>query len=122
VEWNAGGALQGYECMPPSTVQEKDQILVNAYTGEITTPAGKSVSQVISIEEAIEIVKKYEHIDSVEEERGYRVTLDANEPAPDHFYVITVHKIVGQNAVFQTRQWVDKYTGEIVFEYYLYGK
>lgn len=37
VEWYSGGGQDGYECMPPKNIQLKEQILVNAFTGEITT-------------------------------------------------------------------------------------
>ena len=37
MERYAGGGLERYECMPPSSISEHDQILVNAFTGKITT-------------------------------------------------------------------------------------
>ena len=36
VEWYSGGGQDGYECMPPKNIQLMEQILVNAFTGEIT--------------------------------------------------------------------------------------
>ena len=42
VESYSGGGLEGYECMPPHTIREIDQILINAFTGEITTAAHES--------------------------------------------------------------------------------
>ena len=35
VEWKSNGGRAGDECMPPHDIQLKDQILVNAFTGEI---------------------------------------------------------------------------------------
>lgn len=37
VESYSGGGQDGYECMPPKNIQLMEQILVNAFTGEITT-------------------------------------------------------------------------------------
>ena len=37
VERTTNGGMVGYECMPPREITTKDQILVNALTGEITT-------------------------------------------------------------------------------------
>lgn len=123
VESCVGGGQEGYECMPPHSIDEKDQILVNAFTGEITTPAYESGKKCISIDEAIEIAKNgCEQIDFDKEENKYRVELDADVPAPDHIYVIVIQKLVDDHYVFYTREWVDKYTGEIVFSYYVYGK
>ncbi len=120
VERSSGGALEGYECMPPSDIQLHDQILVNAFTGEIITPACESGSKAISVEEAIEIVKK--HDETCNEENGYRFEHDVNAPAPDHIYVIVTQKYNNDRWSFFTRTWVDKYTGEIVFGYYMRGK
>jgi hypothetical protein len=51
-------AQEGYECMPPSSIREIDQILINAYTGEITTPEEIAANgKCISLDEAIEIAK-----------------------------------------------------------------
>jgi len=120
VEWNSGGGLEGYECMPPFDIRLHDQILVNAFTGEITTPACESGNKAISVEEAIEIVKK--HDETRTEENGHRFEHDVNSPAPDHIYAIVTQKYDNGRWSFITRTWVDKYTGEIVFSYYLHGK
>ena len=117
VEWSTGGGLEGYECMPPHTIREHDQILVNAFTGEITASTYKPDGKGVSVEEAIDIVKN-----DYKEEDGYRVELDANEPAPDHIYVIVIQKYNTDHYSFFTRTWIDKNTGEIIFPYYVYGK
>ena len=114
VDWNSGGALEGYECVPPYSTHEHDQILVNAFTGEITTPAYEAGGKCISVEEAIEIAQKHCG-------ESYYAEYDAEEAAPDHIYVIVFYNDVNHNS-FHTRVWVDKYTGEIVFGYYLNGK
>ncbi len=86
VEWNSGGGLEGYECMPPHTVREHDQILVNASTGEIVASACDWGSACISVEQAIEIAKKdCEYIDFENEANEYLVEHDADATAPDHF-------------------------------------
>ncbi len=114
---------EGNECMPPLEIKVRDQILVNAFTGEITTPAYESGGKVISIEEAIEIVKNdCEDIDFDNEENGYRVEHAVNAQAPDHIYVIVIQKVVDNHSVYYMSKWVDKYTGEIIFPYYVYGK
>lgn len=113
VDCNTGGALEGYECMPPRSIKERDQIWVNAFTGEITTPAYELGGKCISIEEAIEIAKNHCG-------KSYYAEYDAKEAAPDHIYVIVFYNDVNRND-FHTRVWVDKYTGEIVFGYYLHG-
>lgn len=120
VEWNSGGGLEGYECMPPHSIREHDQILVNAFTGEITASSYDPNGKVLSVEEAIEIAKK--HCEPNRDEYGYRYEHAVNEPAPDHIYVIVVQKFNNGHDSFYTRMWIDKYTGEIVFGYYMYGK
>ena len=113
MEWN--------ECIPSRDVQLKDQILVNAFTGEITAftcePDGKGVS----IEEAIEIAKNYRTYMSGEacnEENGYRVAQAPDAQAPEHVYVIVIQKY----DTVTDRIWIDKNTGEIIFPYYMHGK
>ena len=114
---------EGGECMPPYHINSYDQILVNAFTGEITTPAYESNGKCISIEEAIEIAKNdCEDIDFDNEEGGYRVEHAVNAMAPDHIYVIAIQKYVVDHYSVDTVRWVDKYTGEIIFPYYVYGK
>ena len=44
VEWSSNGGREGHECMPPYNIQLKDQILVNAFTGEITEYAEPEVN------------------------------------------------------------------------------
>lgn len=83
VEWSSNGGREGHECMPPYDVQLKDQILVNAFTGEITESAYESSVKGISIEEAIEIAKNnFNYIDFDNEENGYRVEIATNNDAP----------------------------------------
>ena len=117
-------AQEGYECMPPNFVKEKDQILVNAYTGEITTPEEIAANgKCISLDEAIEIAKNNcEYIDFDKEGSNYRVELDVNEPAPDHVYNIVIQKFTDDHYFIYSRNWIDKYTGEIISPYYMYGK
>ena len=128
VEWSSNGGGEGDECKPPHSIHLHDQILVNAFTGEITTPACESGSKCISVEEAIEIAKNHEAYmngdtyDKYNEENGYRFELDVNEAAPDHIYVIVVLKYDTDHYSFHTRTWIDKYTGETVFSYYVNGK
>ena len=123
VEWTSNGGGTGDECKPPYHVSLKDQILVNAFTGEITTPACESGNKCISDEEAIEIVKNnYGDIDFGNEEGKYLAEIDLDITAPEHICVVSIKKLVGNDHNFYTRAWVDKYTGEIVSPYYMYGK
>ena len=121
VEWNSGGGLEGYECMPPYNIQLMDQILVNAFTGEITASTYDPDIKGVSVEEAIEIAKNHRTYMSGEtcnEENGYRVVHTPDATAPDHIYVIVIQK----NDTQTDRIWIDKNTGEIIFPYYMYGK
>ena len=116
----SGGALEGYECMPPHTTNTYDEILVNAFTGEITTPAQEAGSKAISVEQAIEIVKdRFFDEDIHNEEDGYRFEHAVNEASPDHVYVIVIQNT---RLNYHVTEWVDKYTGEIIFPYYMWGK
>ena len=114
VDWNSGGGLEGYECVPPYSTHEHDQILVNAFTGEIVASTYDPNGKIISIEEAIEIAKNHCG-------ESYYAEYDVKEDAPDHIYVIVIYNDVNHNS-FRTRVWVDKYTGEIVSSYYVWGK
>lgn len=120
VEWSSNGGGEADECMPPHHINVHDQILVNAFTGEIAASTYDPDGECISVEEAIEIVKKDFEIDH--EENGYRFEHAVNETAPDHIYVIVIQKVVDHHSVFYTREWVDKYTGAIIFGYYVCGK
>ena len=123
IEAYSGGGLEGYECMPPHSIKEHDQILVNAFTGEITTPACEAGNKCISVEEAIEIVENHcKDADLDNGKNAYRGELDVSEPAPDHIYVIVIQKIVDNYYAYDMEYWIDKYTGEIVTPYYMYGK
>ena len=118
-EWSAGGG-EGNECLPPFDIQLKDQIFVNAITGEIRASTYDPNGEEFSVEEAIEIVKnKFFDEDIHNEEDGYSFEHDVNAAAPDHIYVIVIRKIVDNDPVFYTREWVDKYTGKIIDGYYL---
>ena len=109
--------------MPPYHVSIYDQILVNAFTGEITSATYKPDGKVYSVDEAIEIVKKEFFDDDLNnQEDDYRFEHALSDEAPDHVYVILVQKNVDNHFVFYTRKWVDKYTGDIISGYYLYGK
>jgi hypothetical protein len=110
--------------MPPNFVKEKDQILVNAFTGEITTPEEIAANgKCISLDKAIEIAKNNcEYIDFDKEGSNYRVELNVNEPAPDHVYNIVVQKLMDDHYFIYSHKWIDKYTGEIISPYYMYGK
>lgn len=123
VEWHSGGGLEGYECMPPRTIREKDQILVNAYTGEISAASFDPNGKGVSVEEAMEMVKKhYDHIDFDSEESEYRIEQGVNATAPDHFYVILIQKYVIDHYSVHGEKWVDKSTGEIMDPFYVNGK
>ena len=123
VESNSGGGLEGYECVPPHSVREYDQIFVDAFTGEITASTYKPDGKVISIEEAIEIAENYcEHAAADKEGKTYRIEQNVKESAPDHIYSISIYKLNGQRYDFHTNLWIDKYTGEIMFGYYMRGK
>ncbi|MBQ9779597.1 MAG: hypothetical protein IJW00_01500 [Clostridia bacterium] len=122
-EWYSGGGLEGYECMPPHTIREHDQILVNAFTGEITASTYDPNGKGVSVEEAIEIAKNdCEYIDFDKEENRYRVEYAVNEPAPDHIYVIVIQEYVVDHYSVYAEKWVDKNTGEIISPYYISGK
>ena len=121
VEWHSNGGGEGDECMPPYSIETKDQILVNAFTGEVVASTYNSNGNVISVDEAIEIAKDYRtqtNGDACNEENGYRVDHVTDMPAPDHFYVIVIQK----HDTIRSRIWIDKYTGKIVNSYYLWGK
>ena len=123
VEWNSGGGLEGYECMPPYHTDLHDQILVNAFTGEITAATFDPNGKGVSIEEAMEIVKNdCDHINFDHEENEYRVAQGVNATAPDHYYVIVVQKYVIDHYSVYIEKWVDKNTGEITDPYYTNGK
>ncbi|MBQ2999827.1 MAG: hypothetical protein IJD64_05135 [Clostridia bacterium] len=123
VEWNSGGGMDGYESMPPYHINTHDQILVNAFTGEITASTYDPNGKGIPVEEAIEIAKNdCEYMDFENEENEYRVRHTVNVPSPEHIYVIVIEKYVVDHYSYSTERWVDKYTGEIVVPYYLHGK
>ena len=109
--------------MPPHTIREHDQILVNAFTGEITASTYDPSVKGVSVEEAIEIAKNdFEYIDFDKEGNGYRVEHDVHEPAPDHVYVIVIQEYVVDHYSFYSSVWIDKHTGEIISPYYINGK
>ena len=123
VEWRSNVGRDDGESTEPYYVQTKDRILINAFTGEITTPACEAGNKCISVEEAIEIVENHcKDADLDNGKNAYRGELDVSEPAPDHIYVIVVQKIVDNDYAYETEYWIDKYTGEIVTPYYMYGK
>ena len=123
IEWISNGGSDGDDGTTPYAVHAMDRILINAFTGEITTPACEAGNKCISVEEAIEIAKNYcKNMDSCNDETLYRGELDVKVSAPDHIYVILVQKFVDNHYAYDTRNWVDKYTGEIVTPYYMYGK
>lgn len=123
VEWNSGGGREGHECLPPHHINVHDQILVNAFTGEIVASTYDPNGKGVSVEEAIEIAKKdCEYIDFDTEGNGYRVEHNVNEPAPDHVYVIVIQKYDTDHYSFYNSVWIDKHTGEIIFPYYMNGK
>ena len=123
VECNSGGGLEGYECMPPHTVREHDQILVNASTGEIVASSYDPDGECISVEQAIEIAQNdCDYIDFETEGNAYLVEHDADAAAPDHFYVIVIQKYYVDHYSAYTTRWVHKYTGEIIAPYYINGK
>lgn len=123
IEWISNGGSDGDDGTTPYAVHAMDRILINAFTGEITTPACEAGNKCISVEEAIEIAEK--HCKDADLDNGknvYRGKLDANVSAPDHIYVIVIQKFVDNYYAYDTRYWIDKYTGEIVTPYYMYGK
>ena len=123
IEWISNGGSDGDDGTTPYAVHAKDRILINAFTGEITTPACKAGNKCISVEEAIEIVEN--HCKDADLDNGknvYRGKLDVHVSAPDHIYVIVIQKFVDNYYAYDTEYWIDKYTGEIVTPYYMYGK
>ena len=123
IEWISNGGSDGDDGTTPYAVHAKDRILINAFTGEITTPACEAGNKCISVEEAIEIVENHcKDADLDNGKNAYRGELDVSEPAPDHIYVIVIQKIVDNYYAYDTDYWIDKYTGEIVTPYYMYGK
>ena len=118
-EESTSNVADGGECMPPYHINVHDQILVNAFTGEVVASTYEPNGKIISIEEAIEIAKNHETDMSGEicnEENGYSVDHTPNAQAPEHIYVITIKKY---DTVYG-RIWIDKYTGEIIFPYYIW--
>ena len=123
IEWRSNGGRDGDDGTTPYDVQMMDRILINAFTGEITTPACEAGNKCISVEEAIEIVEN--HCKDADLDNGknvYRGKLDVHVSAPDHIYVIVIQKFVDNYYAYDTEYWIDKYTGEIVTPYYMYGK
>ena len=111
--------MEWYECIPPREVLLEDQILVNAFTGEITASTYDPDGKGVSVEEAIEIAKIYRTYasgDICNEENGYRVEHAPDEQAPDHIYVIVIRK----NDTITDKIWIDKNTGKTLTSYYLY--
>lgn len=123
VEWSSGGALEGYECMPPYAIHKHDQILVNAFTGEIVASTYDPNGKVVTVEQAIEIAKNdCDYIDFDHEGNEYCALHDTQATAPDHIYVIVIQKYMVDHYSDYTVRWVDKNTGEIIAPYYLNGK
>ena len=124
VEWRSNVGRDDGESAEPYDVQVMDRILINAFTGEITTPEAEAAGgKCISVEEAIEVAKaSWEYIDFDSKENEYRVELDTEAIAPEHIYVIVVWKISGGSYFYEMRRWVDKYSGKVIFEYYMFGK
>ena len=126
INWSSGGAKEGYECMPPYDISLKDQILVNAFTGEITTPAKESGSECISVEEAIEIAKMHQAYGDGDryDESKYRFEHAIESSAPEHVHTILIKKYDTDSGEYYvtSRIWVDKYTGKTVEPYYMNGK
>ena len=123
VECNSGGGQEGHECMPPYHINSHDQILVNAFTGEVTASTYEPDGKVLSVEEAIEIAKNdCDYIDFDNEESKYRFECAPDDASPDHIYVIVIEKYVVDHYSYTTEKWIDKYTGEIVSSYYVWGK
>ena len=121
VEW-ASNIRDDEEGDVPYHINLHDEILVNAFTGEITpssyTPGGKA----LSVEDAIEVVKNKFFEEETHKEDNYCFEYAVNAITPDHIYEITIQKVMDQYAVFYTSEWVDKYSGEIIQGYYLFGK
>ena len=61
-------------------------------------------------------------LDFDSKENEYLVELDTEAIAPEHIYVIVVWKISGGSYFYEMRRWVDKYSGKVIFEYYMFGK
>ena len=109
------------ESKVPYHVNSHDEILVNAFTGEITASTYDPNGKGVSVEEAIEIAKNHRtymsgHI--CNEENGYRVEHVPHATAPAHYYVIMIQKYDTVTDVI----WIDKYTGKAISPYYMYGK
>ena len=120
VEWHSSGGGEGDECRPPYNIQTMDQILVNAFTGEVVASTYDPNGKRVSVEEAIELVKAdCDYIDFDQEGSKYRVLHDVNKAAPDHFYVITIQKYYSDYYSDYAVSWVDKHTGEVVSPYYM---
>ncbi len=116
----APNVMEWQGIMPPREVELKDQILVNAFTGEITSSTYDPDGKDISVEQAIEIAKKHYEIHN--EENGYRVEHDGNAIAPDHVYVIVIQEYVVDHYSVFAKIWVDKNTGETIVPYFINGK
>jgi hypothetical protein len=123
VESTSNGGGEGDECKPPYQIKMYDQILVNAFTGEVTAFTYKPNISGVTVNEAIEIAKNNcEYIDFESEENVYRVEHDVNATSPDHIYVIVIEEYLADGYSVCAIRWIDKNTGEIVFPYYLNGK
>ncbi len=124
VERNVGGGMEGYECMPPQEISVYDQILVNAFTGEITASTYDPNGKAISVAEAIKIAKAhmaYADGDGYDEGK-YCFEHFVNATAPDHIYVIAIYKYEAGYYSYRNSTWIDKNTGDVVFQYYVNGK
>ena len=120
VEWTSN-VREDDESKVPYHVNSHDEILVNAFTGEITASTYDPNGKGVSVEEAIEAAKNHRtymsgHI--CNEENGYRVEHVPHATAPAHYYVIMIQKYDTVTDVI----WIDKYTGKAISPYYVNGK
>ena len=120
VEWTSN-VREDDESKVPYHVNSHDEILVNAFTGEITASTYDPNGKGVSVEEAIEIAKNHRtymsgHI--CNEENGYRVEHVPHATAPAHYYVIMIQKYDTVTDVI----WIDKNTGKTIMPYYVNGK
>ncbi len=124
VESTSNGAGEGDECKPPHHINSHDQILVNAFTGEIIASSYEPNGKVVSVEEAMEIAKKHcsDFDGGLYGENAYCAEHAVNATAPDHVYVIVIQKYVTDQYSIFNEVWVDKNTGKIITPYYVNGK
>ena len=111
------------DCNPPREIRVYKELLVNAFTGEVTEYGSDGVSWPynISHSEAVAIARNYWARFDIEE-NGYIVERGTNGDAPSSVYVFVIRRYVIDHYSTFDEIWVDKNTGETIIPYSPDGK